>query len=327
MKRETVLLLDGDIVSFRMAAAADERNILVKHNPTGKSKQFKNRTEFKDRLKEKNTIDQLADYSIEDQIIPGEISYCMYNIKHKIKALKELTGADRTEIYISGDKNFRKDLPLPSRYKGSREDSYRPTYLDDAREYLLKVHGAVKAWEIEADDILSVRAYEELAKGNRAIIASVDKDQKQAEGIGFLDWTQEEPEVLWIPDDPVGHIEHTGKKVLGYGYKLLAWQLLCGDPVDGYKPTELSDMRYGDKTAVKELAPLKTQEEISNFIVSKYKQFYPEPFEYTDWNYMSHKADWQTMLDLYWRCAWMKRSWDDPSDWKELLRSRGWDGK
>ncbi len=325
--KETVLLVDGDILCFRMAAAADERTVIVKHNPTGKSKQFKNRTEFKDRLKEKNTIDQLADYSIEDQIIPGEISYCMYNIKHKIKALKELTGADRTEIYISGDKNFRKDLPLPSRYKGSREDSYRPTYLDDAREYLLKVHGAVKAWEIEADDILSVRAYEELAKGNRAIIASVDKDQKQAEGIGFLDWTQEEPEVLWIPNDPVGYIEHTGKKVLGYGYKLLAWQLVCGDIVDGYKPTELSGTRYGDKTAVKELVPLRTQEEISNFIVSKYKQFYSEPFEYTDWNGVKHGADWQTMLDLYWRCAWMKRSWDDPSDWREILKSRGWNGE
>lgn len=327
MKKETVLLIDGDIVAYRMAAAADTRSVLIKHSPTGKSMQFKNRTEFKNRLKEKGTLDQLLDYSIEDQIEPGEISYCMYNIKHKIKFLQELTKADRTEIYISGDKNFRKDLPLPSRYKSNRDDSYRPTYLPDAREYLLKIHGAIKAHEIEADDILSVRAYEEISKGNRAIISSIDKDSFQSEGVGFLDWTQEEPETFWIPNDPVGAISHNGKKVVGYGYKFLAYQWLVGDKVDGYKPTELSKLTYGDKAAVAHLEPLNTQEEISNFIVQKYKEFYPEPFVYTAWNGQEVEATWETMADLYFKCCWMKRSWDDTSDWQEVLKARGWNAE
>lgn len=325
--KETVLLIDGDILAFRMSAAADERNILVKHNPTGKVKVFKHRTELKKRLTEKGVIDQLNDYTVEDQVIPGEISYCMFNIKNRIKKLKEFTEADRTEIYISGDVNFRKDLALPTRYKAVRDDLYRPTFLDDSKEYLTKYHGAVKAWEIEADDILSVRAYEEIDKGNRAIIASVDKDTFQAERVGFLDWTQENMETFWIPNNPAGDIAHNGKKVVGHGYKFLAYQWLVGDKVDGYKPTELSKLSYGDKTAVAHLAPLKTQEEISNFIVQKYKEFYPEPFTYIAWNGQEIEATWETMADLYFKCAWMKRSWDDQSDFKELLRSRGWNGK
>lgn len=237
-----------------------------------------------------------------------------------------MTGAKSTEIYISGSENFRLNLPLPTKYKGNRQDGYRPTHLNDAREYVMSVHGAMKSSKEEADDVLSIRAYECLQQGMEPIIGSVDKDVFQAEDIGFLDWTQEEPEIFWIPNNPVGDISHNGKKVVGHGYKFLAYQWLVGDKVDGYKPTELSGMTYGDKTAVAHLAPLKTQEEISNFIVQKYKEFYPEPFVYTAWNGQEIQATWETMADLYFKCAWMKRSWDDESDFKQLLKSRGWDG-
>lgn len=319
MKKETVLLIDGDIIAYRMSAAVDTRSVLVTHLPTKKQKVFKHRTEFKKLLERKGKLESIDEYSIDDMIEFEDVSHCLRNIKLKLKQLKVMTGADRTEIYISGDKNFRLDLDLPTKYKGNRDGSYRPTHLNESKEYLVSVHGAVKAYEIEADDILSVRAYEEIDKGNRAIIASVDKDTLQAEGIGFLDWTQEEPEVYWISPDTLGAVWDTGKKITGHGLKFLAYQILCGDPVDGYKPTQLSKSKYGGKTAVKDLKDLKTKEEVAALVVKRYKEFYPEEFEYVAWNGKVIKSSWEHMLDIYFRCAYMKRSWDDESDWKKFL--------
>lgn len=50
---KTVLVLDGDSIAYRCSAAAERRVITVTHEPTGKSKEFKHRTEFKKSMSEK----------------------------------------------------------------------------------------------------------------------------------------------------------------------------------------------------------------------------------------------------------------------------------
>jgi flagellar biosynthesis regulator FlaF len=52
-------------------------------------------------------------------------------------------------------------------------------------------HGAQLVKGIETDDMITIRAYEELAKGNYPIIVSADKDAQQSQGIEVLDFTQE----------------------------------------------------------------------------------------------------------------------------------------
>jgi len=327
MKSEKILLIDADMLAFRTSAGCEKRSVIVKHKPTGKVRIFDTRTQFRERLDEKGTRDQEPDYEFEDIYEPTPISHCLRSIKVRIKTLTELSRADKVEIYLSGDKNFRTELLLPTQYKSNRTDLYRPTHLDAAKEYLIERHGAVKAWEIEADDILSVRGYEEISKGNSAIIATNDKDTLQGDGLGMLDYTVENPEICWIPTG-VGEVSHNGKKVVGHSWKFLAYQLLVGDMVDCYKPTELSKSRYGAKSAVKDLALPSTEAEVCNKIVEIYKEFYPEPFDYTAWNgVLVEGATWETMLDLYFKCAWMKRSWDDPSDWREEFKKRGWNGE
>lgn len=324
MKKETVLIIDGDVLAFRMSAAIDKRSVLVTHTPTGKQKLFDTKTEFRDRLKEKGTSEKEVEYTFEPLIESADVSHCLHNIKTKIEKLKEMVEPDRVEIYISGDTNFRLNLELPTKYKSNREGLYRPVYLKEAKEYLLTYKDAIKSYEIEADDLVSIRAYEEINKGNKAIISSNDKDTLQGNGVGFLDWTVEEPQILWIPSNGSGHIEHTGKKVVGYGMKFLAYQLLVGDVVDCYKPTELSTFRYGAKTAVKDLTPLQTTQEVFDFVIKSYKKFYPESFEYTAWDGRVIKSDWDHMLSLYFACSYMRRSWDDVSNYKEFFKSQGW---
>ena len=42
---------------------------------------------------------------------------------------------------LSGKNNFRDNLPLPSKYKGNREDMIRPLLLNDVKDYIKQYHG------------------------------------------------------------------------------------------------------------------------------------------------------------------------------------------
>ena len=60
-----VIILDGDSVAYKCAAAAEQRSIDVLHKPTGKSKVFKHRTEFKKSMLERGK-EITADYEVTD---------------------------------------------------------------------------------------------------------------------------------------------------------------------------------------------------------------------------------------------------------------------
>ena len=89
-------------------------------------------------------------------------------------------------------------------------------------------------------------------------------------------------------------------------------QMLVGDSVDGFKPTELCGVKFGEKSAMKLLEPCKTEKEVLEVVVSKYKEWYPESFEYTAWNGDRVESDWKHMLNLYHCCCRMKETKDDP---------------
>ena len=61
-----ILILDGDSVAYRCASAAEERSIDVLHKPTGKSKVFKHRTEFKKFMLERGK-EITDDYEVHDK--------------------------------------------------------------------------------------------------------------------------------------------------------------------------------------------------------------------------------------------------------------------
>ena len=323
--KDTILLVHADIIAYRISAVSEERSILVTHKRTGDQKEFKTRTEFKKLLKSKDKIHNLSNYHIEDVQKAGPVENCIHSINSILHKLETNTFADKLELYLSGkDDNFRSNLPLPTQYKASRLNSIRPLLLNTAKEHLLNRHKARRAIKIEADDILSIRGYEELAKGNIAVIGSNDKDTYQSEGLVMYDFTQEKPELFEIPI--IGELIRTDKKIYGYGLKFFAFQLLHGDPSDDYKPSQLAPGEYGAVSAYNDLNDLDFSGEILDAVVKRYKSWYPEPFEYTAWNGEVIKADWEFMLGLYFKCAYMKRTWNDPSDWKLFFTQRGYQG-
>jgi hypothetical protein len=325
---ERVLIVDADLIAYQYAAANEKRTILAKHLKSGREKIFKTRTELKTLLKEKNMEFKPEDYEIEDVQTAASIRFALRNIKGVIQRLTDHTWADRVELYLGTGKVFRHALALPTPYKDNRDDLIKPLQLADVRRYLQVKHKAQLVKGIETDDMITIRAYEELAKGNYPIIASADKDAQQSQGVEVLNFGQEEWQGKVIPD--VGSLwkvvigKGPATDIKGDGLKFLAFQTLAGDKADTYFGYKLSNAKYGPAKAFKALEAAKTEQEVLQILIDEFKRLYPQPFEYTDCHGVLHSdVDWFDMLQLYWSCAYMKRSIDDESSFIQFAAERG----
>lgn len=306
-----VALIDGDVLSFRSAAAAEERSIKAIHKKSGRSKIFKHRTEFKEFLAEKGLEYDEEKYDIEDIQDAQPEAYCYHTIKRQVESIQKSLDAEFVEIFVGGEGNFREKLELPSKYKGQRAESLRPVLLDGAKQYILKKYHSNLITGKEADDALHIRAYELLASGHDPIIATIDKDARQGSGLKIFNWTVEEPVVEDIPYLGDLRHNHIKKKIEGEGILFLCFQMLFGDPVDHYKPSELSSKKYGQMAAYKALKDAENAPKAFDIVEATYKDWYPSPVTYTAWDGSVHTKSWQEILDLYFKCVYMLRCEDD----------------
>lgn len=319
---QRILIIDADLIAFRYAAANEKRSIIAKHIKSGREKTFNTRTELKTLLKKKNIEFRPEDYVIEDVQTAASIRFALRNIKSIVQRLTQHTWADKVELYLGTGKTFRHALPLPTPYKNNRDDLIKPLQLADVRKYMQIKHKAQLVKNIETDDMITIRAYEELAKGNYPIICSADKDAWQSQGVEILDFTKEVWEGKVMPN--VGSLWKEKTTYKGEGLMFLALQVIAGDNADSYKGYELSNVKYGPSKAMKALEKASTEKEILQVIINEFKLLYPEPFDYTDCHGVLHEeADWFDMLQLFWSCAYMKRSFDDDSSFVHFAAERG----
>lgn len=321
MAKEVVLIVDLDVVVYRLAAAVETRAVKCTYLPTGTNKEFANKTEMKAFLKSKN-IDFEADqakYVVENIQYAGDFSQCKKMIDSMLADMRDFVWADKTYYHLGASGNtMRQLLPLPTRYKSNREEMIRPVNLEKAKNYVRRAYNAFERQGLEADDTISIQAYEELAKGNYPIIATIDKDAYQSVGIQILDWLKKPWKLYSVPSLGRLYVDDNNA-VKGDGNKFLAFQTLAGDPTDVYKPYELSKIKYGPKKAYDLLKDLKTEREVWQAVVTEYKRLYPTEFEYKDWQGNIVQADWFEMLDLYFKCAYMLRSKDDEASFIQYV--------
>lgn len=317
-----LLIVDGDLVAYIHAAAAETRTIIAKHLNSGREKEFKTRTEFKKFLTDKNMTFEPTDYQITDHQHPVDISFAISTLNKSLKTMQESTWTDNLEVYIGSGKTFRHELPLPSAYKSNRVNLIKPVHLTAVRNHMKRKWKA-KVIEngFEVDDVVTIRAYEALYSGQEAVLASTDKDSCQCQGIHLYNWSTENPQIQLIPD--VGSLRREKVTVKGDGLKFLAFQVLAGDTADTYQGYELSKLSYGPVKAMKALVDASTEKEVMQIMFDEFKRLYPEEFEYTDCHGKEHVATWKDMLQLYWKCAYMKRTWNDPSDVYDFMDERG----
>lgn len=331
-KPKKILIIDGDLVAYRSAAAVEKRTIIAKHIKSGRTKELNTRTELKELCKAKGIAYDKADYEITDVQTPADISHALYIVKNLVKNLSEELQPDSIEMYIGSGENFRHRLPLPSPYKANRAEGLRPKHLARVREYLMMQFNCSYVKDIETDDVITIRAYEELTKGNIPVLSTIDKDAQQTQGVIVKNFAEgsEFDELQPIP--LVGSLVRTMKidmkgnksyTIKGNGLMFLAYQTLAGDDSDTYCGYELSQVKYGPAKAYTALQGCQTEQEILRVLIREYQLLYPDCVEYTDVHGVPQRMNWNDLLCMYWKCAYMKRSWEDASWFWDYARERG----
>lgn len=307
---KVIALIDLDTPVYKAAAAVEERGIIVTHSPTGIQKNFSTRTEFKDLLKGKDKIDKLEEYEIEDTQEAEPVEHAYHILNNHIKFILDSFWCDEVVYMMSGRTNFRSDLPLPTKYKSNRT-ALKPLLLKQVQTYAWKKYSAIVTQYEEPDDMQVWMGYEILKRGDIPILVTGDKDSKAYSGLSLFNPDKPEQGIQVIPD--LGSIWEDDKgKVRALGMKQYGLQQLIGDRIDGFSPTELCGVKFGEKSALKLLEPCKTEKEVLEVVVSKFQEWYSEPFEYTAWEGKKIQSDWKHMLNLYHMCCRMKEIKDDP---------------
>jgi hypothetical protein len=66
-----------------------------------------------------------------------------------------------------------------------------------------------------------------------------------------------------------------------------------------------------------------TEQEVLLVLISEFKRLYPEPVEFTDAHGVQQKFNWKDLLLMYWKCAYMKRSRNDDSNFIAFANNLG----
>lgn len=350
---DVVINLDLDQTAFVAAAGAEKRTIVAKHIKSGRTMEFRNKTEFWGRqktvvggwLKDQNTNmaaklgDKFVpwtrdDFIIEDKQTPEPVENCLHLLKIKINAILEHMGGARGVGVLGGSGNFRLALPTPEIYKGNREDTVRPLLLAETRAYVQRKYGAVVIDGIEADDYLTMKQYEgwlhykKTGKFNQ-IVASFDKDQVQCPGLIFntmrdsteRDWKHPLP---WLIDDSMGEIWMEGGKVKGWGKKFFGYQMLFGDQSDNVKPYQnFEGIRFGETSAFKIISPCHDDKTMWQAIVNQYKEWFPDGVAFTDHQGIDRKFTAGQWASVIFQAVYMKRTDNDNTTLGHVLRNVG----
>lgn len=336
---EVIGILDADSIAYKAAAANEVKSIKSTHIEKGVIEEWKNRTEFKAYLK---TTDHTPDmYTITDHAEPKHISYAKSTVTSMIQKAQNHMRANKLEIYISGENNFRDFILLPQvyvqnnatqstiggRYKSNRDDTVRPILLKELRQWMIDDLGAIVVNDMEVDDMSAIRAYEGSKAGQVVIQYSSDKDACGCHGwLANPDKLTEAPRFI----TGLGELYQDEKgKVRGQGRMFLYYQILNGDSVDGYRPVDILDIKtqkaggkkvtFGEVAAYKLLKDCTTDKECWQAIYSQYLSWYPEKLRYTACNDIDYDADALSIMQMYVDCAHMKRWKDDRIIVKDVL--------
>ena len=145
------------------------------------------------------------------------LKYVLGTIKKNIDKIQKACNAEHREIWVKGTDNFRDKLSVSRGYKSTRR-SDKPKDFEEIFKYILEYQGAKQAHGMEADDMLSVRLYEDHERGyDQYVLASQDKDLLNTPG-----WHHN-------PRKPAQGLFHISPEEADMHFW---YQMLAGDTVD-----------------------------------------------------------------------------------------------
>lgn len=315
---KTIAVIDGDEISYIIAAACEKRTINVTNKLSEQTSVFKHRTGLKKFLQGLEIPEDF--FTVEDVQTADELANALHSVKVTMDSIKSACKADELEVYISGKDNFRDSIPLPTQYKSNRKDLIKPILLQDIRAFLVKKYKAQVVDKVEVDDVCCYRMWDGYKSKQKIIACTQDKD-----ALGNMGWVYNrdkmtEPEFI----DGLGEIYINAKsEVKGKGRKWGYTQWLMGDPTDCYKPTELCGKRYGEKSAYKLLSELQTDKDCIQAVYNQYKEWYPTPVTYIAWDGNEYTKDCIDIMQMYMDCYRMRRWEGDTVNVRDLLIKLG----
>lgn len=163
------LLIDGDIICYTSAAAAQKSSILV-YDEGHILGEFKNITECR-----ANVVD-LDKYQTEVLVYPEPLAHALHNVKRAIGRIQERYPKHETVVLLSDAPTYRDMLATFRPYKGHRDPSLKPVHLNDCKAYISDMYKTGIMKHLEADDAIGILADEE------SVVCSTDKDLDQIPG-------------------------------------------------------------------------------------------------------------------------------------------------
>jgi hypothetical protein len=318
MELPKLVCIDGDILAYRASAANEKRFVKCVHKETADEVEFDTLTKFREWAG-----DTKDDYEVTPGQKSGPLQNAFHILNHMIDNIVKACKAESYHIVVSGDNNFRLDLPLPTRYKDARKETTKPLQLHDCKNYLINSHSAEISDGVEADDVLV--AY--MTAGHTQ--ASIDKDANHGPG-HLYNWdNMTEPEfisglgelTMIVKESPNGT---KTKTVKGKGRVWLYYQMVFGDAVDCYKPCELAKVKFGEVGAYELLHRCKTDKEALEAVAKQYQIWYPSRVTYRAWDgSLQEDKSWLDIWQLYADCAFMKRWEGDRFDVRKVLTKLG----
>ena len=304
MSDDTLAVIDGDQIAYVAAAANEKRSIIAKCADT--EVEFSTRTAMKKWIAKQSDGPSYEDYSIEDVQSPASIHFAYKTMREKIDHICEAVGANKYHIVVSGDTNFRMNIPLPKQYKSNRKNSLRPLQLKECKQYLIDKYNAEVSVNCEADDVLTQYAWSARNSSQKVVVCTYDKDHAgtacsmyntqtgelhHISGFGSLFWREKENDVK------------------GYGRAFFWWQCLIGDKSDGYDPRAWmsNPPKFGEKSAWNIMKDCKTDKEALQVVYNKYKEWYPSPVTYTAWDGREYTVNHVEILQMIVDAAHMCR--------------------
>lgn len=309
------LIFDMDFLIFEAVSVAEERFITATHEPTGRKMEFENKTKLYGHWKKKdagwiaeankelgNEYWKVDDFDIVECQRPRPFKIVEKDefgerdkdrdyfispwdgakkiLDDKIKSICEKLGTDNYIGFTGKGNVFRHDICTLLYYK-DRDEMMRPLLLDKMKDYVCERHSTTCVTGIEADDAYSMAVldgYNKWAKSGRkdserVCGVSIDKDSKQINGFHFNPSKDKEPRLI----EGLGKLWLTEKdEVDGYGRMWLYFQVGSSDSSDNYAANCFSDVRWGAKSAYKELADCKDDKQAFEALLGIFKKLYPK---------------------------------------------------
>jgi len=256
----TTLLIDGDVICYRAAFAAQHNMYQIQLNgEEGYIASFRYKKELTEYLEKVGLEEQ--DYTVNKELVVEPVQNALHSAKHMLQSMLDKFSTKNYRLFLTGKDNYR--MEIASYYKANRT-APKPVHYEEMRSYLINVWNAEVVDGQEADDAMGIEQTSNIGKypyfgkiKKETIICTNDKDLDTIEGWHY-DFTKDGDKYFVDSDYAVW-----------FFYK----QLLMGDTVDNIKGIP----GVGAKKAEKMLEDITREDLMYAAVLESYIKHYIAP--------------------------------------------------